>query len=1121
MRKTTLLTGILLYAMGAMPGQAQTVYRPVERVSTLQNNTKYFIYNTTFNNQEDRTGFLFDNGSANNLGHSGSPKQKPATFYTFEAKYLWTIESTDEDNIYYIKANSDKYVSQGKPNSDTGVAHTILPWQDATEGKSEARCEAADGSVVENANISVNEAVWIIKDNSITDGKPYWNGNLNNWAKWESAHPYAFYTVESIDASNYYSMKEARKKLTEALNYVTTRRIALITDANEENGQYTSNKKSNAEGTYGALIDGDATTYFHSMYNHGDDQVGTDPHYLQADLGKEVSEFSIYTKKRHNNDLNRPTTIEIAGSNTADGTFTPIVTLTQEKDGLIDNDDYQSYPIKSTTAYRYLRFTVKSTNNGTIFFTYSEFQIYDESQSEYSITAEQAATAKNALYAVQDITFDDILNNHEKIERLTSKNKDLTDAFDQLGDDTFMGIANISNGYYMIYHTDNNGEKHYLQIAPEGANGALNTTANPVYSFNISKCTTANGEAEWGYYLTMNGCRVSHWNGSIFNTNNIETNDTHCEGLWHCQAIFQDAKTGKYAIRNTNAAGTGYNAGYYIIPGENGTLTAVSPTDHKQSDLYQWELRSGYPIDLTTEDSNPIAYSIKSGRTNNGQTWWYTYTDEGKIDLTQFVSNNKQQYWYFKETEESGNFYLRLYPYAGNGKVISYSDTNNGDDKVSGQEVGTEGYDNKWIIETTNLNAPYALRIPNISATRYLSNIYGVGNKLGLWQDGPSDGGTAMYIMPFTTPDIDFWSEYIGTELGKYNVTAPDLTNATTITSYYQAVDDFYATLNTENIVKPTAGFYRFKGKASGNYMDATENVGNMMSMKAESECSNAGSIFYLSDTQKLLSYSEGTYLQETYQVGAIGSDNSNSNTLTFVSPESKNYGYYTIKTNLSSPYLYDNTTKLDRNSGYVANRCDWIIEPVTELPVAIGQAGWSTFCAPVNLVIPEGMTVYYASTEEEREGVVVVKPVTSAILPAGLPVMLSAAQGNYSFTITPYEQDVPAQVNETLKGTEAGKITATTDGSTYVLTVLKSTGNVGFAKNKSGAVPGFKAYLEPGNSNAELFSISFSDNVTGIQSVAREDDKATEYYDLSGRRVYFPTKGIYVTGRGEKVLMK
>ncbi|MBO5181437.1 MAG: hypothetical protein J6B92_06075 [Paraprevotella sp.] len=704
-------------------------------------------------------------------------------------------------------------------------------------------------------------------------------------------------------------------------------------------------------------------------------------------------------------------------------------------------------------------------------------------------------------------------------------------------DVTVPQLAALADNHYMIYHTDKDGVEHYLQIDPK--DGTLSLTTTPTYSFLITKeAALTGGHAEYAYYLTMNGRRISHWNGTTFNTNKISTDENatdeqKCIGLWHCQVLYRNINNnstynGKYSIRCTNATGKDYNQEYYMAVTADGQLSSMTPENETDETQFQWEIRSGYPFNLSPDANDPNAYAIKSGRDNDNKEWWYTYTNEGKIALTQFINTNEKQYWFFKEIKDNGNYYLQLYPFAGEGKVISYNNTNRGTDRVSGQDANAAEYNNKWFFISTNGNAPYGLQTSGRET--YLSNHTGVGSNMGFYNVAPNgDTGTAMYFTAFSNPNIEWWAGLCGTELGQYNGTnietaISNINGATRAAAYFNAKDALYAAMNTESINKPTAGFYRFKGKATGNYWDATiKREGNRIGMVALDNCDKAGCIFYLNNDKKVLSYSDGTYFQESYAVGAIGADNAAANSITFNSSEGNNYGYYTLRSNYSgSNYLFDNPDRggcVDRNGSYANNNCDWTIEKVDALPVTIKAAGWSTFCAPVALTIPQGMTVYYANTEE-KNGTVAVKPLTD-VIPANLPVLLQAEPKEYMFNISSTEVTVPADVNSELMGTPAGKLGNVTENTTYVLTVLKSTGNVGFARNNTGVMPGFKAYLQPAATASEEYSISFSDIADGIQSVNAREQQNTEYYDLSGRRVFFPTRGIYVTNKGEKVFIK
>ena len=67
------------------------------------------------------------------------------------------------------------------------------------------------------------------------------------------------------------------------------------------------------------------------------------------------------------------------------------------------------------------------------------------------------------------------------------------------------------------------------------------------------------------------------------------------------------------------------------------------------------------------------------------------------------------------------------------------------------------------------------------------------------------------------------------------------------------------------------------------------------------------------------------------------------------------------------------------------------------------------------------------------------------------------------------------------------------------------------------------KAYYVSSSAAGAAFTLSFGGPTVGIDAVEAADgaEKATIYYDLSGRRVLYPSNGIFVTGEGQKVFIK
>lgn len=197
-----------------------------------------------------------------------------------------------------------------------------------------------------------------------------------------------------------------------------------------------------------------------------------------------------------------------------------------------------------------------------------------------------------------------------------------------------------------------------------------------------------------------------------------------------------------------------------------------------------------------------------------------------------------------------------------------------------------------------------------------------------------------------------------------------------------------------------------------------------------------------------------------------------------------------------------------------------WQFIKVTEVPLHIAANDYTTLCLPFNVKLPEGSAVkaYYASA---AAGDVLKLTEITGIIPANEGVILQntdAADANINLAITTEEG---TSFDNKLKG-----VTAKREGYTalnnYVLAAKN--GTTGFYKAKFTAITANKAYLPVANvQNAQgvMMAFSFGNEVTGIDNVNATAPAAKKYYDLQGRRVLYPAKGIFVTEDGQKVLFK
>ena len=185
MKKIFTLFALLVLSIGA---QAQT-YVPGERVSTIEENTQYFIFNTTYtpgSSYDKRWGFVYFDGEVKT--YAGAV---PEDFTTTDKNYLFTVSNNGDDTWTLTSVGQEMEV---------GSTFTFTPWMEADEGiKGNAQIRNDDGTFTENADITEDNKVWVISNGE--GDRPYWNGNnwttvgANSFALWSNAHPYAIYTV--------------------------------------------------------------------------------------------------------------------------------------------------------------------------------------------------------------------------------------------------------------------------------------------------------------------------------------------------------------------------------------------------------------------------------------------------------------------------------------------------------------------------------------------------------------------------------------------------------------------------------------------------------------------------------------------------------------------------------------------------------------------------------------------------------------------------------------------------------------------------------------------------------------------------------------------------------------
>lgn len=234
----------------------------------------------------------------------------------------------------------------------------------------------------------------------------------------------------------------------------------------------------------------------------------------------------------------------------------------------------------------------------------------------------------------------------------------------------------------------------------------------------------------------------------------------------------------------------------------------------------------------------------------------------------------------------------------------------------------------------------------------------------------------------------------------------------------------------------------------------------------------------------------------------------------------------WTISNINSSSVKIEHTGKFgDSKAAQVVEVTVYYKEPVapTEIQLVAASAEgayWTTFYSNAcHYQAPEGTEVYKVNLSGST---ITMNKISDGIVTKGEGVVLKSLN---SANITLTKADDPSSDNyygNSLWGTSTQ---IPNPGNAYVLS-YKDTKGLAFYKLKStGKIPANKAYLlvpSGSNASAQAFFAFDASTTTGVDSINAQDSSEQEekVYDLQGRRVTKPAKGLYIVN-GKKVIMK
>ena len=171
-----------------------------------------------------------------------------------------------------------------------------------------------------------------------------------------------------------------------------------------------------------------------------------------------------------------------------------------------------------------------------------------------------------------------------------------------------------------------------------------------------------------------------------------------------------------------------------------------------------------------------------------------------------------------------------------------------------------------------------------------------------------------------------------------------------------------------------------------------------------------------------------------------------------------------------------------------------------------------ATFSAPFPTVTPEGVVAYFAT--KDNEYVILNAIAENEAIPANTGVILVATE-NGNAVMLPAADETTATIDSNLFGHSAGADKSMNGvANAYLLT--NGAQGVGFYRCSGGTLSANKSYLQLESAQQSLrMRIS---GTTGVESSEIDNENSMQFYDLMGRCVKNPMRGIYIVN-GKKII--
>lgn len=657
------------------------------------------------------------------------------------------------------------------------------------------------------------------------------------------------------------------------------------------------------------------------------------------------------------------------------------------------------------------------------------------------------------------------------------------------------------------------------------------------WNSSSSRWNIGNGATSGRNYLNVGGVD----NGCVTMWNSPNGND---KGNWQIYALMDDA----VSVTVTSQVDLG---GGDVRTYSTETVTSAVGATVTAPDIAYLTLAEGQPSEVeVTEDGQTITftyvqdlpfettavangtfpadakwYGVDMHSNQNSYTWQYN-ADDARV-LTPVTAKAlaeglpyDQQFCFAGNIVDGFKIYNRA---AGATMTLESTATN--------PTLTISGTNDAWkLVESTVITNGFCFQQPN--GTSYLN--HQVENDTHLIKYGnAADNGSSCRVFPAASFSYNYLTPYTTVPAGVVGDLADEEIRSqieTAVDEYetYKFDSDHFASVlaavaKADTVAFVPGAYYRLVNVGIDNgtitYADGAANLtGNITDADALAEPGTVIRFEPVNDQEGQYHLMvQGRYLSTTRaSVNVQLTDAANAVAYTIAKANAQ--GRYVIKDVTGANQAYLNLNNDTRNVlGWSSNEdaSRWYIVPATSLKVTLNSAEgatWASLYLPFGVELPDGLKAY-TGTRNDAEQTVTLTAIDA--VPAETGVILEGSDETYTLTIT----DVTADVTDNAFSGTNVQLTDIDKSSYY--TLGNGSNGLGLYHPNETTLRANVAFMQAGAQGVQGYRLMLDGTTTGIEGVTTPaTDKADVWYDLSGRRVTAPTKGIYIQN-GRKVVVK